>query len=157
MSLKAKTLIWTAGTKLNSLFEKIEGLTFSPKKRVLVDEYMRAVGFDYVFVAGDAAGTIYSGLAQTAIYDGGYIANAIGKIRAKKDLVAYKPKPTAFSIPVGEHWGVFVMGPVRIYGRLGYLLRHSIDFIYFAEVLSPRKLLGLFFEGWRYRSVVPLE
>ena len=157
MSMKAKTLIWTAGTKLNSLFEKIQGLTFSPRKRILVDEYMRAVGFDYVFVAGDAAGTLYSGLAQTAIYDGDYIAGALRRISLHKDLVAYVPKQTAFAIPVGDDWGVVVWKNVRLYGRFAYLVRHLIDFMYFAQVLSVHKLIGLFFEGWRYRSVVPLE
>jgi NADH dehydrogenase len=157
MNMKAKTVIWTAGTKLNALFEKIQGLSFSPKKRVLVDEYMRAVGFDYVFVAGDAAGTQFSGLAQTAIYDGQYIADALRRIFRKKDLKQYTPKPTAFSIPVGEGWGVFAWKGFRMYGRVAYWLRHAIDFMYFAGILSPRKLISLFFEGWRYRSVVPLE
>ena len=157
MNMKTNTLIWTAGTKLNSLFEKIEGLSFSPRKRVLVDEYMRAVGFDYVFVAGDAASTAFSGLAQTAIYDGSFVADAIRRVVMKKDLKQYKPKPTAFSIPVGEDWGVFVWKGIQLYGRTGYLLRHAIDFMYFAQILSARNLFGLFFEGWRYRSVVPLE
>lgn len=157
MNMKAKTVIWTAGTKLNSLFESITGLTFSPKKRVLVDEYMRAVGYENVFIAGDAASTIYSGLAQTAIYDGGYIAKTIGRILQHKDLVAYKPKPTAFAIPVGDNWGIFVWGKLRLYGRLAYMLRHSIDFIYFAQILPVGKLFGLFFEGWKYRALVPKE
>ena len=65
--------------------------------------------------------------------------------------------PAAFSIPVGENWGVFVWGKIKIYGRIAYILRHAIDFIYFAQILSVRKLFSLFFEGWRYRSVVPQE
>lgn len=157
MSMKAKTLIWTAGTMINNLFSSIEGLSFSPKKRVLVDEQMRAVGFEYVFVAGDAASTAYSGLAQTAIYDGAFIAENINRTINGKTLKQYIPKPTAFSIPVGEDWGVLVWGKIRLYGRVAYWFRHAIDFIYFAGVLSPRKLISLFFEGWRYRSIVPKE
>jgi NADH dehydrogenase len=157
MSMKANTLIWTAGTRLNVLFDHIEGLTFSPKKRVLVDEYMHAVGFDYVFVAGDAASTAYSGLAQTAIYDGGYVGTAIAQSITGGSIAPYQAKPTAFSIPVGDDWGVFVWGNVRMYGIIAYWMRHFIDFMYFAGVLSPRKLFALFFEGWRYRSVVPKE
>ncbi len=157
MSMKAKTLIWTAGTMLNKLFQTMEGLSFSPKKRVLVDEYMRAVGFEYVFVAGDAASTAYSGLAQTAIYDGTYIGKSISRVIEGKALAPYIPKPTAFSIPVGEGWGVFVYGKIKLYGRVAYWIRHAIDFMYFAQVLSPRKLISLFFEGWRYRSIVPTE
>ncbi len=157
MSMKAKTLIWTAGTMINKLFSSIQGLSFSPKKRVLVDEQMRAVGFEYVFVAGDAASTAYSGLAQTAIYDGAFIAENIRRAIDGKTLKQYVPKPTAFSIPVGEDWGVFVIGNIRIYGLIAYWFRHAIDFVYFAGVLSPKKLISLFFEGWRYRSIVPKE
>ena len=157
MTMKAKTLIWTAGTKLNSLFDSIQGLSFSPKKRVLVDEYMHAVGFDYVFVVGDAASTAYSGLAQTAIYDGNYAGTAIAQTIKGRSIAPYQPKPTSFSIPVGDNWGVFVWHNIRIYGIVAYWMRHFIDFMYFAGVLSPRKLFSLFFEGWRYRSVVPKE
>lgn len=157
MSMKAKTLIWTAGTMLNKLFQSINGLSFSPKKRVLVDEYMRAVGFDTVFVVGDAASTAYSGLAQTAIHDGRYVADTLDRVIRNKPLVAYTPQATAFSIPVGDGWGVFVYGKIKLYGRVAYWLRHAIDFIYFAQVVSPRKLFSLFFEGWRYRSIVPTE
>ncbi len=153
MSMNAKTLIWTAGTKLNSLFEKIQGLTFSPRKKVLVDEYLRAVGFDDVFVVGDAASTTYSGLAQTAMYDGSYVADIISRIVRNKALHSYIPKPTAYAIPVGDDWGIFVWGKIKIYGRLAYILRHFIDFMYFAKLLSVPKLFGLFFEGWKYRSI----
>lgn len=152
MSLKAKTVIWTAGTRLNKLYSSINGLEFADNKRVVVDEYLQAHGYTNVYIAGDAANTKYSGLAQTAIYDGGFVAKQIlGNIKGTIRRPIYIPKKVAFSIPVGNEWGVFVYGPIKIYGMLGYLIRHSIDFFYFAGIVAPLKFFSLFVEGWKYR------
>ncbi len=155
MTMKSKTVIWTAGTKVHSLYEAIPGITFSDKKRVLVDEYLQIVGHENIFVGGDAAATAYGGLAQTAIYDGAYIAEQILRDVDGKLLKSYVPQKTAFAIPVGTGWAVVVAGPIRLYGGLAYLVRHMIDFGYFAKILSVGKLFSLFFQGWKYRSVIP--
>lgn len=152
MSLKAKTVIWTAGTRLNRLYSQTSGLEFSENKRVIVDDYLQAHGFTNVYVVGDAANTKYSGLAQTAIYDGAFVARQIlGQIKRSTRREVYSPKKVAFSIPVGNDWGVFVYGPIKIYGKIGYFIRHAIDFVYFAGIVAPLKLFGLFIEGWKYR------
>ncbi len=152
MSLKAKTVIWTAGTRLNQIYSQINGLEFANNKRVVVDDYLQAHGHTNVYIVGDAANTKYSGLAQTAMYDGAFVAKQIlGQIRGIKTRALYSPKKVAFSIPVGNEWGVFVYGPIKIYGRLGYFIRHAIDFVYFAGIVAPLKFFSLFVEGWKYR------
>ncbi len=152
MSLKANTVIWTAGTRLNRLYSQIEGLEFSENKRVQVDDYLQAHGFKNVYVVGDAANTKYSGLAQTAMYDGAFVSSQIvGQIKGRSQRKIYSPKKVAFCIPVGNNWGVFVYGPIKIYGMLGYFIRHAIDFMYFAGIVAPLKFFSLFVEGWKYR------
>ncbi len=153
MSMQTKTVIWTAGTRINNLFTKISGLSFSKNNRVLVDEYLQAVGHEGAYAVGDAAFTKYTGLAQTAIYDGKFAAKDIAARVRGRTRAAYRPKPVAFSIPVGDNWGVFVMGKFRIYGRIAYWMRHLIDFMFFAGILSPRKLISIFFEGFKYRKI----
>lgn len=151
MSMKSKTVIWTAGTQINQLFKKIEGLTFSAKKRIEVNEYLEATGFSDIYVVGDPAQTPYSGLAQTAIYDGKYVgSNILRKIHGRRPR-KYSPKKVAYSIPVGESWGVFIWHGIRIYGVLAYWIRHAIDFLYFGQILPPSIFFRLFFEGYKYR------
>ncbi len=153
MTLETKTLIWTAGTQLNSVCTNTKGFTFTDRKRIAVNEYMEAVGLSDVYIIGDAAGTKYSGLAQTAIYDGKYVAKTVvGKAKNKK-IEKYKEKPVAFSIPVGDSWGAFKMGKFTIYGYPAYMIRHAIDFIYFSQVLSFKNFISLFLEGFKYRKV----
>ncbi len=156
MSIRAKTVIWTAGIQLNKLISSIAGLQLSPKRRVEVNEYLEAKGgsniFSDVFVVGDVANTLFAGMAQTALHNAKYVAGVIDDRSRNKIPKIYKPKKVAFSIPVGVDWGVFNMGKIHLYGFLAYMIRHAIDFIFFDEILSTKKLFGLFFKGWKYRK-----
>lgn len=153
MSLQSRTVIWTAGTQISTLYRAISGLTLSPKRRIEVDEYLHAKGYSDVYIIGDGASTPYAGLAQTAIYDGNYVANHIANTMHGRKTKSYVPQKTAFSVPVGNDWGVFIWGPIKIYGFVAYLIRHAIDMLYFAEILNPKKFVSLFFEGFKYRKV----
>ena len=153
MSMKADTVIWTAGTQINKLYGQINGLQFSDKKRVIVDEYLSIPGYRDIYVIGDAADTKYTGLAQTANYDGGFVAKNIIRLLTGKTQNKYIPKKNAFAIPVGDNWGVFVWNDLHVFGPLAYLIRHAIDFIYFSEILHFTKFFSLFFEGFKYRML----
>lgn len=155
MSMQAKTVIWTAGTKVNPLVKNIQRLELSPKGRVVVDEYMQAKGNSEIFVIGDIADTKLSGLAQTALSDGSYVASAITSLVKGKKLKTYNQKKVSYSIPVGDNWGALVLGKVSFYGLVPYLVRHFIDFLFFAEIVSVRKLFGMFIDGYKYRSIDP--
>lgn len=152
MSLKAKTVIWCAGASINRLYNQIPGIILDGKK-VKVDSVLQAEGLKDVFVIGDGAGTPFSGLAQTAIYDAKFIASNIKREVAGKSLLSYKPKKNAFAIPVGVDWGVLSYRNFAIFGLPAYLVRHLIDFIFFSGWLKPTKLFGVFIEGWKYRRI----
>lgn len=152
MSLKTKTVIWTAGTSVNALFKKTEGLQFTEKRRVLIDDYLEVPNFPNVYVAGDGAGTKFSGLAQTAIRDGKFVAkdilkkirngNSAQNINRKK----YEAKDVEYIIPIGRNWAIMSLGPIHIFGYFAYVAREFVDFFYFATTLSFKKTWQLF---WR--------
>jgi len=145
LSFKSKTLIWTAGVKINSLFSQIKGLEFNSHGRVIVDEYLRAKNFNNVYILGDAADTKYSGLAQTAIYDGNYVGNLLYKKYTNRKLKKYVPSPVSFVLPVGHYWAVFVSKKINVYGYLPYFLRELVDFNFFLSILPLRRVFGIFF------------
>ena len=156
MSLKAKTVVWTAGTRVHPLYQNIQGFSFNKKGRVMVDAQLQPTGKTNIFIVGDAADTPYAGLAQTALADGTFVAETIAARITGKREPKYTPKPTAFSIPVGTSWGAFAWGPIHIYGRVAYFLRHLIDFFFFAGIVPAGHLFKMFKEGFKYRSVDPL-
>lgn len=151
MSLKTKTVIWTAGTTVNELYSTTKGLEFTERRRVKVNEYLEADGFENIYIAGDGAGTKNSGLAQTAIYDGNFIAKDIVKKIKNKDRKKYIPKEVDYIIPIGKNWAIMSFGKFHIFGRLAYFARHMVDFLYFAKNLSPQKTFNLFLKGRKYR------
>lgn len=146
MSLKTKTVIWTAGTSVNNLFSKTEGLQFTERRRVLVDEYMEVPNHSHVYVAGDGAGTKYSGLAQTAIHDGNFVAKDILKKIRGQIRKEYVTKDIEYIIPIGKNWALMSFGPMHFFGYFPYVARELVDFLYFASVLSFKKTVQLFFK-----------
>lgn len=157
MQLKARTVIWTAGVKANSVYEKFS-LSVDRRGKVEVDEHLRLKNDQNVFIAGDGAATTYSGWAQTAMYDGKYIAQIIaryaGMDRAKRvhgltnmQLPAYQPRPPINAIPVGPDWAGVLWGKHALYGKLGWWLRRLLDLRVFLAILPPRKAWRAFQSG----------
>ncbi|OGJ59132.1 hypothetical protein A2635_04180 [Candidatus Peribacteria bacterium RIFCSPHIGHO2_01_FULL_51_9] len=144
MSMKTKTVIWTAGIRGNRLLSGVEGILLDKKGRALVDEFLRARTSDDIFVIGDAASTEYSGMAQTAVQDGHLVAQIIGHLTTGKPLSSSKIAKPAYAIPIGPQWAIVVLGPLTLYGRLGWWLRRAADLKVFLSILPWRKAWRIF-------------
>ncbi|MDP5272578.1 NAD(P)/FAD-dependent oxidoreductase [Chengkuizengella axinellae] len=132
--IKSQTVVWTGGIRGNSLvenagFEAVRG-------RVKVDEYLRAPGFDDVFIIGDCSvmfkedGKPYPPTAQIAMQQGATCAyNLAASIRGDK-LKAFKPqiKGTVASLGKGEAIGV--VGEKKIKGYTAAIMKKIIDIRY---------------------------
>ncbi|HSE56733.1 MAG TPA: NAD(P)/FAD-dependent oxidoreductase [Candidatus Paceibacterota bacterium] len=153
MQMKTETVIWTAGTKINEQFAKIPALAFSARKRVVVDEYLRVPELSNFFIVGDGAETPYSGLAQTAIHNGKYVAQAIKKVITGKTLTPYNPHKGAYIIPIGSRWAILAMNRFRAYGFLPWVLRTLVDVRYYAHILPFRRLWYVLREGKKYGGI----
>ncbi len=145
MSIGTKTVIWTAGVTTNELVKSINGFTLGKKNRVAVDSYLQATGIEGVYCIGDVADTPYAGLAQTALLDGGFVADTIKRKIIGKPLRAYIPKPNAFNIGVGPHWSVMLVGGMVSYGWFPYIFRTIIDIKFFLSILPIQKVFRLYF------------
>lgn len=144
VTFRADTVIWTAGVRPNDLYGKIKEFFFDRYGRVEVDEHLRPRGQERVFVIGDGASTSYAGLAQTAIWDGKSAAENIAAVIRGKPLKKYQPQKPATVIAIGSRWAAVSLGPVRLYGVLGWLIRRAADLKYFLSVLPSRKAFKIF-------------
>jgi NADH dehydrogenase len=140
MTLGAKTLIWTAGSTGNELVTKIPNIVLQKKNRITVNSNLEIEQYPNCFVIGDIADTQFSGLAQTAIHDGSYIAQVISSKLKGKTVQDYKPKPVAYNIGVGHGWSITQVGSTVISGKLSSLLRKIIDLKYFLSILPISKV-----------------
>ncbi len=151
MKIGAKTLIWTAGVRAHKLLSEISGITVTAGRgRVIVDEYLHPVkqdgtgSYEGVYVIGDSADTLYSGLAQTALHDGEYVARSIMAVLEKHPVPVYIPKPIAYNVGVGPAWSVFVLNNIKMHGFIAYIIRVLIDIRFFLSILPFYKVWKLY-------------
>jgi len=122
--IRSHTVIWTAGQANNPFFSD-GSFALSPRKKVVVDEFLRAE--KDIFVIGDNAETQYSGMAQTAVYDAEFVAHNFVKEASGEPKLAYRPKKPIYVTPAGPRWAAVEWGNVHLYGWLGWFLREAGD------------------------------
>ena len=153
--IKSHTVIWTAGVTNNPFFAKFPKLFETGKAgRVTVDKFMRAAS--HIYIVGDSADTKYSGMAQTALYDAKFVASNIERLAAKKPLREYRPKKPIYAIPVGPRWAAVLWGKMRIYGKLGWMLRRLADLELYLRFLPFRKAMNTWKYGFEDEEVCPV-
>lgn len=113
--------------------------------RVLVDEYLRAKGYENIFILGDSADTPYAGSAQTAIYDGSFVAKTISKMLNGVVLKKYKPKRPVYIVPIGKWWAVLAYKSFWFSGFIPFLIRGFADFKFFVSWLGFKNAISHFF------------
>jgi NADH:ubiquinone reductase (H+-translocating) len=141
LTIRTKTIVWTAGVKASALYASIQGLETDKRGRVVVDEHLKAKGQADVYVIGDGASTQYSGMAQTAIADGSFVAGVIARTAKGKPSPAYVPQKPSLALPVGDYWAAVLYKGMRFYGFVGWFLRQAADIRAFLTLMSPWTLL----------------
>ncbi len=144
-SLKSHSVVWTAGVT-NHPFFNANKFELSGRKRVVVDDYLRAE--KDIYVIGDNADTPYSGLAQTALRDGAFVAKNLKCITAGKNPVIYQSKKPITVIPVGPHWAAAEWGKLQLFGWLGYLMREAGDWVGFHDYEPWQKATDQWLTGF---------
>ncbi len=153
--IRSHTVIWTAGVTNNPFFAKFPDVfKLGKSNRVAVDGYLSAA--PGIYVIGDSADTVYSGMAQTALHDANFVAeNLLRQARGQASL-AYAPKKPIYAIPVGPRWAMVLWGKVQLQGRVGWILRRLADLRLYLNFLPLRKALITWKYGFKYEEICPI-
>jgi NADH dehydrogenase len=149
MTMRAGTVIWTAGTKISQSFMS---LTLDTKKRVEVNKDFSLPEDVNVFVVGDGSNAVGTGLAQGAISHGNYVGKVIISKLKNKKIAPFKSKTLGYLVPIGHNWGVLSYKNITISGFLPWLMRSLVDFKYFASIVDFSYVLEVFKQGKKYRK-----
>jgi NADH dehydrogenase len=122
--ISSHTVVWTAGVT-NHPFLKSNNLALTDKGKAVVDEHLRSE--QGIYIIGDNANTEYSGMAQTALYDGMFVAKNLEAEAEGKTMQPYKAKKPVYVIPSGPGWAAVLWGKIQLYGWTGWLLREAAD------------------------------
>ena len=131
--LTSHTVVWTAGVTNNPFF-KDNQFKLNERGKVEVNPYLEAE--PDIFVLGDNANTLYSGMAQTALYDGDFVARNICRQLKGSQPKEYVPKEPISVIPVGPGWASVQWGKRHFSGYVGWILRALADLIAFHDIES---------------------
>jgi NADH:ubiquinone reductase (H+-translocating) len=128
--IKSHSVVWTAGITNNEFFKQ-NSFQMSRSGKVRVNQYLQAE--PDIFVVGDNADTPFSGMAQTALHDGEYIASNLIRMKNGEEPLPYIAKKPIYVFPAGSHWAAVLWGKIRLYGVLGWMLRRAADFMAYRD------------------------
>ncbi|WP_433046114.1 NAD(P)/FAD-dependent oxidoreductase [Dactylosporangium sp. CS-033363] len=130
------TVVWAAAV-VNPPFFADNGFPLTARGKTAVSPFLEAE--PDVYVIGDNADTHLSGLAQTALHHGAYVAADLRRRAAGSPRVPYRPLrpllPTTL-IPIGPGWVAVQWGRLTVSGRPGAALRWLADRLTFRDVES---------------------
>jgi NADH dehydrogenase len=129
--IRSHTVVWTAGVTNHPFFSENK-FAVTNRGKVSVDVYLQAE--DNIFVIGDNANTPYSGLAQTALSDGSFVAKNLRRRARGKRFRSYVAKLPITVIPAGPRWSLVLWGEITFGGWRGWLLREAADLVGFHDL-----------------------
>lgn len=152
--IQTQTIIWTSGVA-NAPFFKQNAAHFelNPRGKVVVDDYLQAR--QNIFVIGDNADTPLSGLAQTAIHDGVFVARNILRAKNGEKPRTYKTKNLGVVVPIGHNWSIYERGTIRLTGALGAFMRDAADIVGHHDILPMGHAIDTWRAGMRPRLRIP--
>lgn len=143
--INADLIVWTAGSRLVDFYDN-NSKHFSIKRgRIEVDEFMRAKNHKNIYVIGDNANTKYSGMAQTAINDGKYLARIFLSMSKGVPPKKYKAHLPVYVVPIGSKWAVLQQGRKIVTGYRAWLARRQADLWIFKNFEPYKKAI----KQWR--------
>ena len=129
--IKSHSVVWTSGVSTHPFFAA-NGFYITERRRVSVNKYMEAE--ENIYIIGDNADTEYSGMAQTALYDGHFVASDLKLLNSGKNRKEYKPKKPIYITPVGPRWAAMLWGKTQMYGQGAWVLRSAADFVAYKDL-----------------------
>lgn len=136
--IQSHTVIWTAGVTNNPFFTENKFVIMN-RGKVATDIYLQAE--ENIFVLGDNANTPYSGLAQTAVHDGSFVAENLRRRASGKAFKSYEAHQPWNVIPVGHQWAFASRGNFHTSGLLGHLLHEASELVGFHDY-EPWQVAG---------------
>lgn len=136
--LKTKTLIWTGGVRISELMQE-SGMKVGQLGRVIVNEFLQAESFPYIYAIGDNALAInlstrkpVPAAAQFALQQGRLAADNICANITGNEKKQYQPKVWGEVVSLGRHLAVGWMAlpfikKITFVGFIGNLLKAAIQ------------------------------
>lgn len=141
--IPTRALIWAGGIRGTSLLEK-SGLKVDTKGRIVVNGYLQAQGHENVFAIGDCSLVIHphtgrpcAASARLAIEEARWLARYL----MRHKVFPFVPHTPGAVISLGKGAAVAVVGKLRAFGKIAYVLKYLISLKYIYSIGGLRLIL----------------
>lgn len=145
--IPTRTLIWAGGIRGHHLMQR-SGLKLDDKGRVVVNGYLQGQGFEHVFALGDCSQVIHPHTGRPCAPSARLAVNQarwLARFLMNPTGFPFVPQTPGAVISLGKGAAVAVIGRVRLFGRVAYLVKYLIALKYIYSIGG----LGLVFYQWR--------
>jgi NADH dehydrogenase len=148
----ASTVIWTAGVRASEVGSAL-GFSLGRQGRVQVLPTLQVTGHPEVFVIGDLAGPVDSGvplpmLIPVAMQEGRHVGATIKDVLRGYGATNFQYTDPGIMATIGRNSAVAQLGPIRLTGFLGWLMWL---FVHLINVISFRsRIVVLVNWAWDY-------
>lgn len=157
-TIPTRTVLWAAGvlaSPLGRILSEETGAMLDKAGRVIVEPDLTVRGHPEIFVIGDLSnfshqtGKPLPGVAQPAIQEGRYVANAIaGRLRSEKKAPAFHYRDKGNLATIGRAAAVADLNWLRLSGLPAWLIWLFVHLMYIVEFKN--RLLVLVQWAWLY-------
>ncbi|MFC4076006.1 NAD(P)/FAD-dependent oxidoreductase [Salinithrix halophila] len=136
--LKSANVVWTCGVRGNSLLEKA-GLE-TMRGRVKVDEFLRAPGYEDLFIIGDNSLILndqerpYPPTAQMAMQQGEALAKNLTAILRGGSPTSFRFQLKGTVASLGKGSAIGIVGNRKVFGTQASLIKRLIDWRWYYMV-----------------------
>ncbi len=156
-SIRAKTVLWTAGMKASAMAQILAestGAALDNTGRVIVNPDFNVPGTENIFVIGDLAnyahqdGKPLPGVAPVAMQSGKYVARLIKSRLQGETISPFRYWDWGSLAVIGKHAAVVDMGFLKLSGFLAWTFWMFIHVFYLLEF--DNKLIVMIQWAWSY-------
>ncbi len=156
-SIRAKTVLWTAGMKASPMAQilaETTGASLDKTGRVIVNPEFNVPGAENIFVIGDLAnythqeGKPLPGVAPVAMQSGKYVARLIKSRLQEKTISPFRYWDWGNLAVIGKHAAVVDLGFLKLSGFLAWAFWMFIHVFYLLEF--DNKLIVMIQWAWNY-------
>lgn len=155
ISEKTGTVVWAAGIEATDVTQKAaSALQSNGRGRIKLDQYLRSLDDERVYVAGDNMYYVPEGksgpvpqVVENCEQCSGVIAHNIAcAITGKGEMKEYKPAFHGLMVSIGGRYGVAYVGTekkkVSLPSFFSMFVKHFINMVYFLQVLGWNKVFS---------------
>ncbi len=162
-TIKSDITIWTTG--FSNIADKFLAKSHTQKGRIPVTNKLTHINDPSLYAIGDImllldpdSNIPYPQLAEAAHKEAQYVAKHISRTYRTKKTRPFMFKPRGVLMPIGDWYGVMIIGNFVLFGRLAWWIRRTVYLLFMPGFMRKLKIaIDWTLHGFGFRYIVDIE